>query len=173
MITTGVIIVGDLPLPAILSPIAADLDRCFWLIDSYSGPFRSSWLYASPDNEAIYDEKFVETDAGRNASISCWRPGTLPRYAEHVVIDEWTYLFAMQCDESAVAQRVDRIGRWLGKFNEDFFAQMEEAELFLMHVDGWWELYTANTGWRAEVRAAFPQSFERPTTEAGTPPARP
>ena len=167
-ITSGLVIRQTMPLKTILAPFAAELSKCYWLIETQSGPFRDHHL---PDKEAAYEKLFFETDACRDSSCTCWRPGTLPRHAEQVVIDEWTYLFAMRCDESSVAQRASWLRRKLGRFDAEFFAKLGEvSDLFLMHVDGWWEIYTAHEEWQREFRIAFPRSLKRSAGEAGRPP---
>ena len=168
-ITSGLVIPRPAGLPAVLAPLANELAHCYWLIDTQSGPFRD---YSLPGREAVYDKLLVETDACRDTSCSCWRPGTLPRYARQVVVDEWTYLFAMQCDRAAVSERAAWLWRQSGKFDDAFFAGLSAvADLFFMHGDGWWEVYTPHDDWRCELRSAFANSFTRSAAEAGRPPS--
>lgn len=169
-ITSGLVVPHAIELRAVLAPLAADLAKCYWLIDAQSGPFRDN---LPGQNEAVYDELLVETDACRGTSCSCWRPGTLPRLADQVVVDEWTYLFAMQCDETGVPERAEWLRPRLGKFDADFFAGLPAvADLFVIHADGWWEVYTSREDWQCELRVAFPDAFERSVGEVGLPSKR-
>ncbi len=155
-------------MPDIIAPLADEVARCYWLVDTQSGPFRDGYL---PEQEAVYEKLFVEVERCRDTSTTCWRPGTLPRYAKEVVIDEWTYLFGMRCDEKSVPERAGWLCSWVGKFDSDFFARLGVvADLFVMHVDGWWEVYTGHDEWQQRLRTAFPQSLKRSSGEVGRPP---
>ena len=95
----GLIIPRRAELREILQPLSRELAECFWLVDTQSGPFRD---FFDPAKEAAYEALMLDTEACRDTSCSTWRPGTLPLHADHLVVDEWTYLFAMRCDERDV-----------------------------------------------------------------------
>jgi hypothetical protein len=167
----GVVLPGYLPFRAVIQPLAVEVAPCFWLIDDQSGPFDSRWVYASPANEALRERKWFDAPECRNTSASCWRPHTFPRLAEHIVVDEWTYFFAMRCREDEVPQRAAWIVRHIGKLTGEFFEHLSRAaDLFLFHADGWWELYTHHVGWSRKFRPVFPASYERSWQKAGQPP---
>ena len=69
----------------------------------------------------------LDTEACRDTSCSTWRPGTLPLHADHLVVDEWTYLFAMRCDERDVPARAAWLMPHLGAFGASFFAGFESV----------------------------------------------
>ena len=164
----GIIIPRPAELRAVLEPLAGELADCYWLVETQSGPFRD---YYVPEKEAAYDALALDTEACRDTSCSTWRPGTLPDHADQLVVDEWTYLFAMRCDESDVAARAAWLMPHIGRFGAGFFAGFESVvDLFVMHVDGWWEVYTRHSEWHRQLRRAFPESFERSVAEAGAPP---
>src|SRR5689334_21769313 len=91
----GLVLAGDHPLDSVLRPLAPYLTRCHWIIDDQSGPFDSSWMYESPENEELLDRESLDVLECENTSTTCWRPRTLPRLAAHLVVDEWTYFFAI------------------------------------------------------------------------------
>jgi hypothetical protein len=168
VISTGLIIRGYEPFEAVIRPIATELESCYWLFDIQAG----TWRLATDDLDTLYDEKFVRTDTCDHTSMSCWRPGTIPKRAAELIIDEWSYLFAMRCEESDVERRAAWLSRRIGKFDEDFFAGLEgAADAFFMHVEGWWEIYVADPEWRRMLRQAFPSSAERTYREVGRPPS--
>jgi hypothetical protein len=164
--TAGIILNEDKPLAALVAPIAAELSDCYWLIDSQAG-----WGLPPESQDELYDEKFVRTDACEYRSCSCWRPGTFPEHADDLLIDEWTYLFAMRCEASDVERRAARLVRRLGRFDAEFFDGLEAvADAFFMHVDGWWEIYTFHREWRRRLCQAFPGATERTCEQVGRPP---
>ena len=166
----GIILAGEQKLSAVMHPLAAELAPCYWLLDVQSGPFDSRWLDASPENQAMVERKWVNVPAC-DGSASCWRPHTFPQLADHVVIDEWTYFFAMNCREEDLARRAEWIVRRIGKMDAEFFGGLGGvADLFLFHADGWWEFYAPQAAWRVKLAAAFPTGVERSWREAGEPP---
>lgn len=173
MRSPGIILPGSRPFHEIIRPLSVEVAPCFWLIDDQQNPFGSTWLWASPENEAIVERKHFDAPACRDTSASCWRPFTFPRLAKHVIVDECTYFFAMRCPKEDVSRRAVWIVPEIGKFTGEFFSYMDEnVDLFLMQVDGWWELYTSHAEWRRKFRESFPESYERSWRMAGEPPAR-
>jgi hypothetical protein len=75
-ITSGLVIRQTMPLKTILAPLANELSKCFWLIDTQSGPFRDHHLLGK---EAVYEKLFFETDACRKRVSESRRPS--PRQA--------------------------------------------------------------------------------------------
>ena len=162
MISTGIIVRGYIPIPEILKPWEPEASESCWLISAQSGPFKSEWTQASSENKALVDNQFIWTKACADSCSSCWLPGTLPRLAPHIKLDEWTYLFAMRCNEVDVERRAAWISRGIGKYDEKFFKELESAsELFAMHVDGWWEIYSNQPGVYDRYLRAFPAASER------------
>lgn len=152
----------------VLEPLARELGDCYWLVETQSGPFRDYFL---PGKESVYDALMIDTEVCRDTSCSTWRPGTLPEHADPFVVDEWTYLFAICCEESELAARAEWLVPHIGRFGAEFFTGFEAvADLFVMHVDGWWELYTPHPEWHRRLRLAFPESLERSVAELGKPP---
>jgi hypothetical protein len=89
----------------VIQPLAVEIAPCFGLIDAQTGPFDSRWLHASKEHESIRERKWFDAPACRSSSSSCGRSHTFPRLAEQIIVDEWTYFFAMRCTEEQVPQR--------------------------------------------------------------------
>jgi hypothetical protein len=170
-IATGLALNGRRSLSEVCAPLAADLDRCFWMVDLYSGPFLAHWLFASEENEATFDRQYWDVPAFADTSTHGFRPGTIPRLAEHLVLDEWSYYFAIDGREDAALRRATLLAGHIGDWRESFLRRLDEAaDLFLCHVDGWWEFYTGRPEWLSRLRGAWPDCLVRPLARAGTPP---
>jgi hypothetical protein len=171
MESLGLILPGCHSFRAIIEPLDG-LTNCFWLIDSQQPLFRSHWRYGSPENEARCEKQWFDVLACRNSSSSCWRPHTFPPLAKQVVVEESTYFFAMLCGEEEVPKRVEWIVQHIGDFTGEFFSRLgQEADLFLFHGDGWWELYTHHLVWQRKSSEAFSKSYKRSSRKAGRSPA--
>lgn len=165
-IHSGVVIADAIPLAKLLAPIQREIARCYWLIDTPSGPFRDALELA---NENSYGALSVSVEPCGTSS-TCWRPETLPARADKVHIDEWTYIFGLQCDESDLARRITWLMNRLGHFDADFFDGLASAaDVFIMHGDGWWEVYSAHRPWTDALCAAISGSVIRSISAAGTP----
>ena len=170
-VKNGLTLQGYLPLDVVCHPLAAELARCYWVIDEQAGPFDSLWIYQAPEPEELLDRQFLEVPECRGTSTTCWRPGTLPRLAAHLIVDEWTYLFAIDAPEEGVRDRAGRIARHIGDLSAEFFAGLDGlADLFLLHVDGWWELYPTRPEWYRRLQGDLPGAIERSAKWAGQPP---
>lgn len=170
----GIIVAGSFGLSKALQPISVEVAPACWIVDVQSGPFDSRWVYASPDNENIVNRKWIDVPALADTSAGCWRPHTFPRLAEHTIVDEWSYFYAFRCAEDQVVERATNIAQLnRGGFSADFFDRLPfVADLFLMHVDGWWEYYSHHAEWRQKILAAFPGAFVRSWRETGASPMR-
>src|SRR5262245_55923881 len=170
-LTTGLLLNGYRSLAEVCAPLAADLERCFWIVDLYSGPFHFDWLYPSEENEALADASSWHPPAFPNPSTPGFRPGTIPRLADRLVIDEWSYYFAIDSPQDIAARRATLLAKHIGDLTEPFLRDLDKAaDLFFMHVDGWWEFYTARPDWLARLRAAWPDAVLHPLNRAGNPP---
>lgn len=98
-VKSGLVLEGYHRLEVICRPLSAYLTRCYWVIDDQTGPFDSPWIYESPENEALHDRQLLDVPECENTSTTCWRPKTLPNLATHLVVDEWTYFFAIDAPE--------------------------------------------------------------------------
>ena len=172
VVRSGLVLKGYHRLEAICRPLSADFARCYWVIADQGCPFDSAWIYESPDNEALIDRQFLEVPECENTSTTCWRPGTLPKLAGHVVVDEWTYFFAIDAPEPEACNRAGRIAKHIGDLSGEFFECLDElADLFMFHVDGWWEFYAVRSEWHERLRTGLPGCIERSWKRAGQPPA--
>jgi hypothetical protein len=167
----GLVLKGYHRLEVICRPLSAYWTRCYWAIDNQAGPFDSRWTYGSPENEALLARQFLDVPECRNSSTTCWRPRTLPKLAAHVVVDEWTYFFAIDAPEEEARIRAGRIARRIGDLSRAFFEDLDGlADLFMFHADGWWEFHAARPHWHDRLRSSLPGCTERSSRRAGEPP---
>ena len=163
----GLVLSENRSFSEVIRPLTTEIAPCFWLIRHQSGgPFDS--LFVS-QNESLFSRKRFDVPACRNTDCSCWWPHTFPRLAEHVFLDEYTSFLALRCDE-------DRVREWAEahaqQFTGECFGPLEQqADLFLLYGDGWWEMYTPRADWQQKLRLAFPQCYARSWRKAGEPPA--
>jgi hypothetical protein len=170
-VKSGLVLEGRHRLEAVCRPLSAHLTRCYWVIDDQTGPFDSRWVHGSPDHGALLRRQFLDVPECRDSSTTCWRPRTLPKLADRILVDEWTYFFAIDAPEEEARSRAGRIARHIGDLSVGFFEGLDGlADLFLFHGDGWWELYTARPDWHQRLRSGLPGCTERSTRRAGKPP---
>jgi hypothetical protein len=170
-ILVGLVLNGRRSLAEVCAPLAADLDRCFWVVDLYSGPFRCDWLFASADNETRAEQQFWDVPVFAETLTHGFRPGTIPRLADCLILDEWSYYFAIDAPEDVALQRAPLLAEHVGDLGEAILRGLDAAaDLFICHVDGWWEFYTGRSEWFDRLRAAWPDCVVRPVARAGRPP---
>jgi hypothetical protein len=169
-IESGFILPGYRSLPEICEPLAAELSRCFWLVDVQLGLF-ARWLYESDENDEIAGRQIWSHPATEHSSTCGLRPGSIPQLAPHLNVDEWSYYFAIDATEDGAFERVFKLAPRVGDLSEAFLQQLDTlADLFIMHVDGWWEFYCGRPDWIRRLRAAWPDLKERPLSLAGVSP---
>lgn len=158
----GLILPERRPFAEIIRPLVAEVGPCHWAVCQSGGPFDSLLAMKEPRVNA----KRLDVAACRNTDISCWRPFTFPLLAAHVRLGEWTQFAAIRGDDTKVRELAAS-----GK--QDFaklFAVEQPADLFLLYVEGWWEVYTPHVEWGKKLRVAFPKSYERTWRKMGEPP---
>jgi hypothetical protein len=167
----GLVLPGYRALRDICAPLADEWSRCFCVIDVQAGPIDSLWLYESPENEALVESLWWTVPAFANTSTHGLRPGALPALADHVLVDEWSYYFAIDATEPEALRRATALAGHIGDFSELFMRSLPDyADLFVCHVDGWWELYTGRADWYARLMAAWPECRARPLEHASRHP---
>ncbi len=128
----------------VFGSVLADLDRYYWHIDTQSGPFGITDKPNFRKLDAEIDRYRVPVPEFRDTSTSLWRPGVL-RFADLLVIDEWAMLIGILGDESAAvaaAVEIDKVQRYSPQF---FDLIQKRADCAVLHIDGWWEVYSANS----------------------------
>jgi hypothetical protein len=172
-VTHGIILDGYRSLPEVCAPLATEFERCFWVICVQSGPFDFGWLFESERNEALVERQLVDVPALDNSGTCVLRPGSIPRLANHLVVDEWSYFFAIDAPEPQVRFRAEILNRHMGDFSEPFLRRLDEfADLFICHIGGWWEFYCGRADWSRQLRFAWPDSVERALSQAGEAPTK-
>ena len=162
-VSTRLILKGYRPISEILAPLGDELDRCFWAVDVQSGPFN--------DPDVLPEAQFWEVPAFKDSSTIGLRPGTLPKLAGSLIVDEWSYYFALDAPENQALRQAIALARHIGDFSEEFLGELDQvADLFICHADGWWEFYTGKPDWHRQLLAAWPDCVERPLSGAGNVP---
>ena len=168
--TTGPILSGDYNLDNICRSLEQHLERCFWVEDNQMSPF-SRWCDETADSDEILLRHHVDVPECRSTSVNCWRPGTIPNFCAGTASDEWSYFYAIDADEIEVKKRAARVRDYVGDLSPKFFAEFESlVDLFMMHVDGWWEIYSRHTVWLVLLKRELPNCFERSSRFAGHSP---
>jgi hypothetical protein len=169
----GLVLDGYRSLPEVCAPLAAELARCFWAVNLQSGPFDSLWMFETEANEALVESLRCEVPALENSSTCVLRPGSIPRPADRLIVDEWSYYFAIDAPEQQALIRATALDRHIGDFSEPFLRTFDGlADLFICHANGWWEFYCVRADWSHRLLSAWPDCFERDLRQAGQPPSR-
>jgi hypothetical protein len=170
-VVSGLVLDGPRSLSEVCGPLAAELSHCFWVVDLYSGPFRADWMFASAENEELAARQFLDIPAFANTSTHGFRPGTIPQLADHLILDEWSYYFAIDAPEDIALRRAGLLAGHVGDLGKDFLRGLDvAADLFICQVDGWWEFYTGRPAWFDRLLSAWPDCGIRPLERAGSPP---
>lgn len=123
-----------------------------WLIDSQSGPFRITDKTDHEILEAELEKYLVDVPRLVNSSTLLWKPGILPRFAELLVLDESTYLIGLPAEEQQAIQSAIQLAE-TKRLSPMFFDLIErKSVVFLMHVNTWWEIYSADSSWTNPLR---------------------
>jgi hypothetical protein len=143
-----------------------------WWVCVQSGPIDSHWLGNGERNEALVERLFIDVPEFRDAGTTAWNRGFVPRLHTHVLIGEWTYFYATNCGESEFPGRAAHSHMHLAR--PEFFRELAlTGDLYLVHVDGWWEVYTNRTEWQQLLLSEFPDSYVRTWKKYGEPPGDP
>lgn len=136
----------------LLRPMFAELDSLYWVVACQTGPVRSDWLLENADHDRILEEFDVSVPAFEGRGLSLWKLGALSQFDGHLEFDEWSYFIGFQASESEAVDRATRLG--LSRFFSQEFYELitREAQLFAVHVDGWWEFCPATTPLFTRVR---------------------
>ena len=161
---SGLIVPEYRPFAEIVRPLTAEVGPCHWVVCHQSGgPFDSHF---SMNNRRI-EKKRLDVAECHFTDISCWRPFTFPLLAAHVRLDEWTQFAAIRGEDAKLRELAASSSR---RDFAQFFSVEQPADLFLLYVEGWWELYTPHVEWGKKFRLAFPKSYERSWRKKGEPP---
>lgn len=126
----------------LLRPMFSQLDSLFWIVDCQMGPVRSDWIYASDENERIFEGLHLDVPAFESTSTHLWRPGSLSLVGHTLYFDEWSYFVGFRGTAESAVERASRLGS--PSFKPEFYSSLErEGELCVLQGDGWWEFYPA------------------------------
>ena len=166
--TPGVIVPRYCSLDQLIAPIRGELSTWLWWVDVQSGPITSNWRN-DEKNQLLIDRLFIYVPEFRNTDTTAWNRGFVPKLHHHIHIGEWTYFYATNCAPvefpnraaySATLTRPDELFRWLALCDD----------LYVMHVAGWWEIYSNNSTWQTMWLNHFPDAFLRSWKKSGEPP---
>lgn len=137
----------------VFETVAAKLGECYWLIDTQFGPFSLTDKPNFFELEAELAQYRVKVPALFGTSGGLWRPGIFPKYAGLLVIDEWTYLVGFRGSERDVIRAAEELYEAMDLTSPHFFDLIgAKAEAFLLHVDGWWEVYSSDWDFLEQLR---------------------
>src|SRR6516162_3244311 len=123
----------------------------YWYIDGY-GPFSITDKPNFSELDSELDRLSVEIEGCEYGPLGLWRPGILPWAADLLVVDEGTTLIGILGDERNAAATAQEIRKQLSVFSPLFFELIEKkADVALLYIDGWWEVYSANPRIMAQV----------------------
>ena len=138
-------------LAAALAPIGDRCERLDWAVDLQSGPLRFPyWDEDDPANLLAYHH----SEEGRPTQPMHWfGRGFLPRYADCLVMDEWSTYIGF---DSALVTAADLAEMLAGDMSPRprLFNAVERASLlYLLRVDTrWWEAYAADAELLEQLR---------------------
>jgi hypothetical protein len=120
-----------------------DLNRYYWLIDTQSGPFSTTDKPNFRELDAEIDRYRVDVPELRDTSSSLWRPGVF-RFADLLVVDEFTYLVGIEGSEKEVVAIVPSLSDAPG-ISPKLFSSLEKNDgAALLHLNECWEVYSTN-----------------------------
>ncbi len=171
---SAIVVVGSYSFDEILDPIAGELTEWCWWISVQGSPIESRWLHASDNNFELVEKLAIRVPEFENHDTTAFGRLFVPHLYRHIRIDEWSYFYTSQMSvdvdrhlvQTSIAfERGVSANRTL---SGDFLTLLSDCDdLFLMHVDGWWEIYTTNARWRECWLMTFPDAFIRSWKRAG------
>lgn len=121
-----------------LAPISEFCSNCEWAVDLYSGPFRHFHFIDDDDTRNLLHLFHDWPDA----PFVWFRKGVLPRYADDLILDEWSYYLAYDPAMISGLELRRRAGDGIHPRPELFSLIREFNLLYIIRVDeGWWEAY--------------------------------
>ena len=136
----------------LLRPMFEELDALYWVVDCQMGPVKSEWIYESAAREQAYEDMHIPVPEFERSGARLWRPGSLSHVRDALYFDEWSYLIGFRAAVHDARSRAGRLGL-APPFTPKFYQMIEdEAELFIVQVDGWWEFYPSNDTWFTRIR---------------------
>lgn len=127
-------------LAAALVPVAARCEGLDWAVDLYSGPLQYPYYdEADPRNVVSYHH------AQDGLPMGWFGRGFLPRFAECLILDEWSYYLGFDSSMLGAAELAHRLSlcRGMQPKRELFDLVAAHDLLYVLRVDsGWWEAYT-------------------------------
>jgi hypothetical protein len=130
----------------------SEAERLFWYLDFYQGPF---WccVQADEDSDRLVEAFSVDVPSFRDdPARSVWRPGTFPRLASDLMLDEWSCLIGLAAREEHLPALVAPFAG-TPMLSEVFFASIERlAQVGIVYVERWWEAYTLRLDWLAQLQ---------------------
>jgi hypothetical protein len=144
----GIIVEYDANFCEMFKPIIEEFERFYWLADFQSWPVDFDWSHENEENKRFVEEICLELPLLANTSTQVWRPGTLPKLAPYIHFSEWSYLTGLKCDENDVGRLIAEFFFCKGFLYREYFQLVDlYAEIYIVYVDQWWEIYTNRKQW--------------------------
>src|SRR4051812_22961660 len=96
----GLLIDAHVKFSTLLEPILSEFDSLYWYVDSQLQPISPEAF--GYDHEAWFAH-VLDAPPLHHSSGQLWQRGTLPRLADHVYPDEWSYFTGFTADDEAAA----------------------------------------------------------------------
>jgi hypothetical protein len=140
------------PIEAAVLPLLSK----YWLVCTQGGPFSTTDKPNFEELEAETSSFILDVSEFRDSDLHLFRPGVFPQFLKFLVVDEWTYLFALDGPaESAKKNALELKKCWQDDYlSRAFFGAVATATLgFFMYVDEFWEVYLRDQSSRADLLA--------------------
>ena len=125
-----------------LSCLASRCEEFDWAVNLQSGPFRQLHFTDPDDSRNLLDLFY---DFPIQAPQAYFRRGVLPKHANDLVFDEWSYYFGFDASSISAEELHQQLGDDILPGEKVFELLKNTESMFLIHVDdGWWELFSAN-----------------------------
>jgi hypothetical protein len=127
----------------IFGSVMNEFERFYWLIEATSGPFHITDKPNFRELDAETDRYYISVPKFEGTSAGLWRPG-IPRFADLLVVDEFTTLVGILGSENDAMVSATEIGFPFGMTPQFFEVVQKRGHCVLIHIAGWWEAYSAN-----------------------------
>ncbi|MGE3316661.1 MAG: hypothetical protein AB7O26_16210 [Planctomycetaceae bacterium] len=143
-------------LAAALAPIAEMCEQLAWAVCLQSGPLQYPyWDEDDPTNSDVLS--YLDDAYSEERKTPIFRRGFLPRYAECLVMDEWSYYLGFDADKHLPAELDRQMGiNGLCPRRKLFEIVEEYNALYIVRVDiGWWEGYHSDQNLLEQLRRGW------------------
>ena len=124
-----------------------EAERLYWYLDVYSSPFASLALgneeAANAENTLlVHLPSASRPDSSPTMKVGVWAPGTFPRMARDLILDEQSYLIGFSAEPCRIPAIAEELAR-MPTLNDGYFARVEQlAEILIVYFGPGAEFYS-------------------------------